>query len=53
LSPGDFAIHITPAVIQFQAHQKLGDNVQIALLPAGQGIIIDPTTLLGPQQTPP
>jgi regulator of protease activity HflC (stomatin/prohibitin superfamily) len=32
--------------IQFQALQKLGDNVQIALLPSGQGIIIDPATLL-------
>ncbi len=38
---------LTPEVIQFQALQKLGDNIQIALLPAGQGIIIDPTTLLG------
>jgi len=45
---------LTPEVIQFQALQKLADNVQIALLPAGQGIIIDPTTLLGTQQeTPP
>lgn len=37
---------LTPEVIQFQALQKLSDNVQIALLPSGQGIIIDPTTLL-------
>ena len=43
---------LTPEVIQFQALQKLSDNVQIALLPAGQGIIIDPATLLGPQPTP-
>lgn len=41
---------LTPEVIQFQALQKLGDNIQIALLPAGQGIIIDPATLLGQQQ---
>ncbi len=37
---------LTPEVIQFQALQKLSDNVQIALIPSGQGIIIDPTTLL-------
>jgi len=37
---------LTPALIQFQALQKLADNVQIALLPAGQGIIIDPSTIL-------
>jgi regulator of protease activity HflC (stomatin/prohibitin superfamily) len=39
---------LTAEVIQFQALQKLADNVQIALLPAGQGIIIDPATLLKP-----
>lgn len=44
---------LTPAVIQFQALQKLSDNVQIALLPSGQGIIIDPATLLGQQQEVP
>ena len=38
---------LTPEVIQFQALQKLGDNVQIALIPSGQGIILDPATLLG------
>jgi regulator of protease activity HflC (stomatin/prohibitin superfamily) len=37
---------LTPELIQFQAVQKLADNVQIALLPSGQGIIIDPSTLL-------
>jgi regulator of protease activity HflC (stomatin/prohibitin superfamily) len=36
---------LTPLLIQFQALQKLADNVQIALIPSGQGIIIDPTTL--------
>ena len=40
---------LTPELIQFQAMQKLADNIQIALLPAGQGIIIDPTTILGGQ----
>ncbi|MBE7519617.1 MAG: prohibitin family protein [Thermoflexaceae bacterium] len=39
---------ITPQLIQFQAVQKLSDNVQIALLPSGQGIIIDPATFLKP-----
>ena len=38
---------LTPELIQFQAVQKLADNVQIALIPSGQGIIIDPTTLFG------
>jgi regulator of protease activity HflC (stomatin/prohibitin superfamily) len=37
---------LTPLLIQFQALQKLSDNVQIALIPSGQGIIIDPATLL-------
>ena len=37
---------LTPELIQFQALQKLADNIQIALLPAGQGIIIDPSTIL-------
>lgn len=51
---------LTPEVIQFQALQQLGDNIQIALIPSGQGIILDPATLLGgvggssstPQQVP-
>ena len=38
---------LSPQVIQFQAIQKLGDKIQIALIPSGQGIIIDPATLLG------
>ena len=38
---------LTPEVIQFQALQKLADDIQIALLPAGQGLIIDPSTFLG------
>lgn len=38
---------LTPLVIQFEALKKLGDNVQIVLIPSGQGVIIDPTTLLG------
>lgn len=38
---------LTPLLIQFQALQKLSDKIQIALIPSGQGIIIDPATLLG------
>jgi len=37
---------LTPQLIQFQAVQKLTDKVQIALIPSGQGIIIDPASLL-------
>jgi prohibitin 2 len=38
---------LTPLVVQFKAIEKLGDNIQIALIPSGQGIILDPTTLFG------
>ena len=38
---------LTPEVIQVQAIQKLSDKIQIALIPSGQGVILDPTTLLG------
>lgn len=38
---------LTPLLVQFQALQKLADNIQIALIPSGQGIILDPATLLG------
>ena len=37
---------LTPQLIQFQAVQKLSDKIQIALIPSGQGIIIDPASLL-------
>ncbi|GMV86693.1 MAG: hypothetical protein AMXMBFR80_25480 [Dehalococcoidia bacterium] len=43
---------LTPEVIQFEALQRLGDNVQIALIPSGQGVILDPTTLLGGSLNP-
>lgn len=45
---------ITPEVIQFTAVQTLSDNIQIALIPSGEGIIIDPAALLGsvPTDTP-
>src|SRR5690606_7738015 len=35
---------LSPEVIQFTAVQNLADNIQIALVPSGEGIIIDPTT---------
>jgi len=41
---------LTEQLIRFQALQRLADNIQIALIPSGQGIIIDPSTLLGPLQ---
>ena len=41
---------LTPLLIQFQALQKLAANVQIAFLPSGQGIIIDPATILDLKQ---
>ena len=44
---------LTPEVIQWQAVQKLADKIQIALLPSGQGIIIDPASLLGTNQARP
>ena len=37
---------LTPILVQWQAVQKLSDNVTIALIPSGEGVIIDPTTLL-------
>ncbi len=37
---------LTPEVIQFTAVQTLGDNIQIALIPSGSGLILDPTSLL-------
>ena len=39
---------LTDKVIQFEAIQKLADDLNIAILPAGEGVIIDPTTLLTP-----
>lgn len=37
---------LTEPLIRFQALQKLSDNIRIALIPSGEGLIIDPTTLL-------
>jgi len=38
---------ISPQLIQWQAIQRLAGNVEIALIPSGNGIIIDPAALLG------
>ena len=38
---------ITPELIQFQAVQRLAPNIQVALIPSGEGIIIDPAALVG------
>lgn len=40
---------LTPALLQWRTAQLLADNIQIALIPSGEGIIIDPATLLTPQ----
>ena len=47
-SAAGLAASLTPMLVQFQAMQRLADNLQIALIPAGEGVIIDPTSLLGP-----
>jgi regulator of protease activity HflC (stomatin/prohibitin superfamily) len=39
---------LTPAVLQYQAIEKLAGNVQIALIPSGQGFILDPSSILAP-----
>ena len=41
---------INPLLVQWEAVQKLADDITIALLPSGQGIIIDPATLLSPPE---
>lgn len=38
---------LTDEVIQYQAIQKLADDIEIALIPSGEGVIIDPSTILG------
>ncbi|MFN0096065.1 MAG: SPFH domain-containing protein [Dehalococcoidia bacterium] len=40
------AASLTPEVLQFTAIDRLADNIQIALIPSGQGLIIDPSTIL-------
>lgn len=36
-------------LIAYRAISALGDNVTIAFVPSGQGIILDPATLLTPK----
>lgn len=43
---------ITPLLVQWEAVQKLADDITIALIPSGEGVIIDPTTLLGQAPAP-
>ena len=44
---------LSSILVQWQAVQKLADNVQIALIPAGEGVIIDPAGLLGTLESAP
>ena len=44
---------LTPQIVQWQAINKLGPNVNIALIPSGNGLIIDPATILGGGLPPP
>ena len=37
---------LTPQVLQYFAVDKLADDLDLALLPSGQGVIIDPAMLL-------
>lgn len=39
-------LSLTPDVLQFFAIDRLADNIQIALIPSGQGLILDPATIL-------
>jgi prohibitin 2 len=37
---------LTPLLVRYQAIQKFNPNVQVALLPSGQGSLIDPSSFL-------
>jgi len=39
---------LTPQILQNRAIEKLADNVTIALVPSGQGFILDPSSFLTP-----
>lgn len=43
---------ITPLLLQWQAVQKFNDNVNIALIPSGEGNLLDPSSFLRPVATP-
>jgi prohibitin 2 len=38
---------LTATVLQYLAIQRLSDNVTIALVPSGEGLLLDPSTLIG------
>jgi regulator of protease activity HflC (stomatin/prohibitin superfamily) len=42
---------LSEQVIQFTAVQTLSDNIQIALIPSGTGLLLDPATLIGTTTT--
>lgn len=44
---------LTPELLQWQAIQVLGPNVDIALIPSGEGFILDPSTILATEDTQP
>jgi regulator of protease activity HflC (stomatin/prohibitin superfamily) len=44
---------LTPELVQWQAIQRLADNVTVALIPSGEGILLDPSTMLAPTTTAP
>lgn len=41
---------LTDRILQAAAIDKLSSNIQVALVPSGQGLIIDPSTLLTPKK---
>lgn len=47
------AASFTPDVLQYLAIQKLADKIEVMLVPSGQGMILDPNSLLQrPSPTP-
>ena len=43
---------LTPEVLTWLAIEKFNDDVEIILLPSGNGLFIDPSTFLGGNTTP-
>jgi regulator of protease activity HflC (stomatin/prohibitin superfamily) len=41
---------LTEAILKYQAIERLGDRVTIALIPSGEGFILDPSALLTPER---
>ena len=44
---------LTPLLVQFQAIQKMADDIKIMLLPADQNLFFDPATILGQKPAAP